>query len=319
MPKGAASLADAPALSREAKHRLHMLEYAQIRSVSATCRHFGIARSTFYRWQRRYVPSRLGTLENHSSRPRRVRQRTWTSSQAIAVRELRRSFPYMGKHKLAIVLRDQHIVLSVSTIGRILCSLRATHQLHEPRSTTSSHPHARHKRPYAVRKPKEYEASIPGALIQVDTMQLRPLPTLIRQHFTSVDSVSRWAVFDVRQSASATTARDFLAQIVERMPFPVRAIQVDGGSEFMAQFEIACRERSITLFVLPPRSPKLNGKAERLNRTCRTEHYELDDGDLDLPSHRDRLGHYEHAYNHHRPHQALGYLTPADFLARGQL
>ena len=44
-----------------------------------------------------------------------------------------------------------------------------------------------------------------------------------------------------------------------RLPFPLRALQVDGGSEFAAQFEAECPERGIRLFVLPPRFPKLKG------------------------------------------------------------
>ena len=40
------------------------------------------------------------------------------------------------------------------------------------------------------------------------------------------------------------------------MPFPVRAIQVDGGAEFEAIFEGECQRRDIKLFVLPPRSPR---------------------------------------------------------------
>ena len=51
------------------------------------------------------------------------------------------------------------------------------------------------------------------------------------------------------------------------MPFPIRAVQVDGGSEFAAEFEQACQQRGWHLFVLPPRSPKLNGAVERANRT----------------------------------------------------
>src|SRR6516164_9619385 len=51
------------------------------------------------------------------------------------------------------------------------------------------------------------------------------------------------------------------------MPFPIRALQVDGGSEFAAEFEQACQQRGLYLFVLPPRSPKLNGAVERANRT----------------------------------------------------
>ena len=60
-----------------------------------------------------------------------------------------------------------------------------------------------------------------------------------------------------------------------RMPFPVRAIQVDGGSEFQAAFEAACQARGIRLFVLPPRSPKLNGCVQRAQRTHTEEFYEV--------------------------------------------
>ena len=42
---------------------------------------------------------------------------------------------------------------------------------------------------------------------------------------------------------------------------------MDGGSEFQASFEEACREKGIKLFVLPPHSPKLNGYVERAHRT----------------------------------------------------
>ncbi len=38
------------------------------------------------------------------------------------------------------------------------------------------------------------------------------------------------------------------------MPFPVRAIQVDGGAEFEAIFEEECQRRGIKLFVLPSRN-----------------------------------------------------------------
>ncbi len=65
------------------------------------------------------------------------------------------------------------------------------------------------------------------------------------------------------------------------MPFPVNAIQIDGGSEFMAKFEWACRDLGIRLFVLPPRSPKLNGGVERANRTHTEEFYECSSGAVD--------------------------------------
>jgi putative transposase len=41
----------------------------------------------------------------------------------------------------------------------------------------------------------------------------------------------------------------------------------------MAEFEEACCALGIALFVLPPRSPKLNGHVERMQRTFKEEFY----------------------------------------------
>lgn len=301
-------------LSREAGVRLQFLEYARDHSVSATCRHYGIARSTFYRWKTRFDPHRLESLENRSACPHRRRQATWSVAEVQAVQEMRETYPRYGKDKLRILLAQQGIVLSVSRVGRIITSLKRRGVLNEPPIKKVWRDHRRHSRPYAVRKPREYEATQPGTLVQLDTMDLRPFPWLVRKHFTAIDVVSRWSVTTVRAAASARTARDFLDTLLKCMPFSVQGIQVDGGSEFMAEFETACQERGIKLFVLPPRSPKLNGRVERCNRTCRQEFYECYTGDLDLPTLQAALLEWEHVYNHQRPHQALGYATPASFL-----
>jgi putative transposase len=313
LPQSAERLPGAQ-LSREATQRLRVLDYARTHSVAATCRHFGIARSTFYRWQRRYDPKQLSTLENRSSRPRRCRRPTWTATQAEAVRQARDAHPRWGKDKLAVVLRRDGIGLSVSMVGRILRDLKRRGLLVEP-VRPRLRPHSRHARPYAVRKPQDHPLTAPGDLVQVDTMHLTPLPGVERRHFTAVDIRSRWSVTGVRACATAGTARDFLEELLGRLPFPVKAIQVDGGSEFMAEFELACQERAIALFVLPPRSPKLNGHVERANRTHRSEFWELYDGPLELPPLREALRAWEEQYNHERPHQALGYQTPAEHLA----
>jgi transposase InsO family protein len=314
MPQVVARLPAAPALSREAKQRLKILDYARTHTVAATCRHFGIARSTYYRWQRRYDPTHLPFLENRSSRPKQCRRPTWTPAQAAAVCQARERYPRWGKDKLAVVLRREGTALSVSMIGRILTDLKRRHLLMEP-IAARLRPHARHARPYAIRKPQEHLVAQPGDLIQLDTMHLSPLPGVERRQFTAVDVVSRGSALGVRSCATAGTARDFLAELDDRMPFPIQAIQVDGGSEFMAEFEDACAARAIALFVLPPRSPKLNGHVERANGTARREFWELYDGDLELPPLQAALRAWEHDYNHVRPHQALGYRTPAEHLA----
>lgn len=165
-----------------------------------------------------------------------------------------------------------------------------------------------------MRKPKDYTIASPGDLIQVDTVDLRPLPGVVLKQFTAIDVVSRWSVVGVRTRATATTATQFLDDLQTRYPYALRAIQVDGGSEFMADFEAACQARGLRLFVLPPRSPRLNGCVERANRTHTEEFWECYDGDLDLPTAQAALRIWEHRYNTVRPHQALGYLTPAQFV-----
>ncbi|MCA1674348.1 MAG: integrase core domain-containing protein [Actinobacteria bacterium] len=304
----------APQLSREARLRLKVMDYRRGHSVSATARHFGVARSTVYRWQRRFDPQQLPTLENRSSRPRACRRPTWTPEQVAAVQAARETHTRWGKDKLAVVLRRQGIHLSVSMVGRILADLKRRKVLVEP-PLARVRPHARQRRPYAVRKPKEFRATQPGQLVEVDTMHLTPLPGVERRQFTAVDVVSRYSVVGVRTWATAGTATAFLTELLARMPVPIQALQVDGGSEFMAAFETACQERDIALYALPPRSPKLNGHVERANGTHRREFWECYAGALDLPPLQAALRDWEQTYNEHRPHQALGYRTPAEFLA----
>jgi putative transposase len=94
------------------------------------------------------------------------------------------------------------------------------------------------------------------------------------------------------------------------MPFPVRAIQVDGGSKFQDAFEAECEKRGINLFVLPPRSTRLNGHAERAQRTHTEEFYELTDSSFDIAELNKALRTWEHVYDTVRPHQSLGIPDP---------
>lgn len=155
--------------------------------------------------------------------------------------------------------------------------------------------------PYATRKPKDYSIIRPGDLVQVDTLDVQPLPGVILKHFTARDMVSRWDVLQVRRRATARTAPAFLDALQQRMPFVVRAIQVDGVSEFKAEFEQACHDRRIRLFVLPPRSPRLNGHVERAQRTYAHEFYELTSAETTVAAINEAVMDWENIYNHLRP------------------
>ena len=259
--RGSGRLARVSGPSRMARQRLKWMDYneAHGKNAALTCHYFGISRQTFYRWKRRYNPRDPTTLEERSHRPQRVRQPTWSPELAQAVLELREERPRWGEDKLAVLLQKDGWQASVSMVGRILTSLKARGVLREPPANGISARKRQRARPYAVRKPKQYQAKEPGDLVQVDTLDVRPLPGVVLKHFTARDVVSRWDVVEVHTRATATTAKAFLDALQARLPFPLKAIQVDGGSESQASFEQACQQRGVHLFVLPPRSPKLNG------------------------------------------------------------
>jgi putative transposase len=307
----------APDLSRAARRRLSMLDWHRAHggNVSLTARHFGVGRSTVYRWLERFDRFHLETLEDRRSTPQRRRRPTWTVEQLRAVKAVRERYPRWGKDKLVVVLRRAGVRLSTSMVGRILARLRAAGDLREPVRRRMSVRARRWPRPYAVRRPLDWTVERPGDLVELDTLDVRPVPGRIWKQFTARDLISRWDTVELGRQATARAAAGVLDRLAERMPFPVRAISIDNGSEFMAEFETACETRGIRLFVLPPRSPKLHGTVERANRTHLEEFYEVTDVEPSLLAFQAGLRAWELVYNTIRPHQALGYLTPAEYLA----
>ena len=307
-------------LSRNARARLQVIRWHEDHggNVTRTADHFGFSRPTIHAWLRRHKRAGPKGLEDRSHRPQNVRRPTWSTELEKSVLQLREQYPRWGKDKLVVLLAREGLVVSVSMVGRILKHLKDSRQLVEPlpeRRKRKKYP----PRPYAIRKPKSYLAKEPGDLVEVDTVDLRPLPGVVLKHFTARDIVSRWDVLGVYTRATANTAAQFLDTIQARTPFPIRGIQVDGGSEFKADFEALCQERAIPLFVLPPRSPKLNGCVERGNRTHREEFYEVYDLDWTVSGLRPDLLRWERIYNTIRPHAALGYLTPGQYITQWRL
>ncbi len=306
-------------LSAKAHERLRWLKaWQRLRgrgfSAGEAAEILKVPRSTLYRWQQRVEAKGLRGLEDGDRRPMRTRGRTWSVELVLAVQRVREQYPRWGKDKLVVLLEREGWHTSASTVGRILSYLKRRGALRQPPRPGISARKRRPRRPHAVRKPRSYPVSQPGDLVQVDTLDVRPLPDVRFKQFTARDMVSRWDVVEAHHRATAQNARAFLDTLLERTPFPVRAIQVDGGSEFHADFEQACAEKELPLFVLPPRSPKLNGHVERAQRTHSEEFHDLYLGDLDLKSVNQALQEWERTYNTVRPHQSLDMLTPAEYL-----
>ena len=305
-----------PELSQVARVRLRWMDYYRgcEGNASLTCRHFGISRPTFYRWLKRFDPYDLKTLEERSHCPRRVRKPTWSEDLLERTRQLRELYPRWGKDKLVVLLLGEGRQVSTPMVGRMLSWLKRRGLLREPRVRAISARKRARQRPYATRKPLDYLVEKPGDLVEVDTLDVRPYPNIVRKHFTARDVIARWDVLEAHARANSRSAAHFLDTVLARMPFPIRAVQVDGGGEFAAVFEKLCKQRGIRLFLLPPRSPKLNAHVERAQRTHTEEFYEVQPVSLDIPTLNKQLQVWELTYNTVRPHQSLGQITPQQFL-----
>ena len=158
-----------------------------------------------------------------------------------------------------VLLRRAGWKVSTSMVGRILTRLKARGALRAASGPGIAIRRRRRQRPsYAARKPRGYRAIAPGDSVQIGTLDVRSLPGVILKRFTARDVVSRWDALSVHSRATAAIATKFLHTMKERLTFPIRAVQVDGGGEFQAGFEAACQQQGIRLFVLPLRSIRSN-------------------------------------------------------------
>ena len=303
------------ALARGELLRRFDLVRAKGLTVAAASAVLGLRRATYYRW-RRQAQGGVERLAPRSRRPLRPRRPTWPSALVEAVQRLRDDFPMWGRAKLVVLVRAEGFTVSESTVGRILRHLVARGVVQPvPILRRAKAKLERRRRPYARRLPKGQLADRPGALVQLDTLTITLQPGSSIKQFTAYCPHARWTVAKATSRATSTAAASFLDKVRAEMPFPVAALQVDGGSEFMASFETACQAKGVELFVLPPKSPKLNGAVERANGSWRYEFYAVYDLPGTLAELNPLIDSFQHLYNHYRPHGALHGLTPAQHLA----
>jgi putative transposase len=274
-----------------------------------------VTRSTLYRWKKRYREEGLAGLEDASKRPRKIREKQWSHEIILRVQKLRLENKTWGKYKLAVVYkRTYRTAISVSTLGRIISYLLKKGAIQSVAEVCGE----REAKPrifngHAQRKTADMKPTKPGEFVQFDHMSPRVPSGRQIKHFKATCPITKISVEHVYSNATSNNGAHFLAYAQTKFPFKLLSIQVDGGGEFMSEFEAACEKDGIGLFVLPPRSPELNGCIERSNRTAKNEFYSQYDGPSDLSSVQCALEDYGLIYNTIRPHQALQYRTPMEY------
>jgi transposase InsO family protein len=194
------------------------------------------------------------------------------------------------------------------------------------------------------RNVKRYEHAHPGDLIHVDIKKLGKIPTggghrihgrvlggknsrmttALRKNshpvigygyvHTALDDHSRLAYSEVLSDEQATTAAAFWRRAVIwflAQGVTTRRVLTDNGSCYRSRlWKAACHDMDITHKRTRPYRPQTNGKVERYHRTLLVEWAYV----RPYPSEAARrraLRHWQHLYNHHRTHTAIGGRPPA--------
>lgn len=279
-----------------------MQEYEQGMKVKELVERYGISRTTFYRYRKRFLLEGTEGLKDRSCRPHRVRYRL-IPSQVDQVIHLRCT---KGLGPLRLV---PFVQAPATTIYRCL-RRHGLGRLPKP------------LRPAVVR----YEVKSPGELVHLDVLHLFALKGHKPAYqFTLVDDHTRMAYALISPERTTQAALEAVQQARAYFGFPIRRILTDNDTTFAwtfrprwkgvprdgkTRFTRTLQEQGIRHSVTRIGRPQTNGKVERFHRTIKEELYRPHTLFVSETEREATLVHYLTYYNYHRYHTALEGLTP---------
>lgn len=302
-------------LSKQAKQRLQWIDYyhAHGRNARLTCRHYGIAHRTFYRYYQRFKVHGLKGLESLSQRPHKVRQPLTPLPVVDTIRRLRRTNPEFSKYKLSVILkRDYGYSLSVSSVGRVISRY---HLFFTPPVRRKGSP-GRRLSITRIRKPRDFRPTQAAQLIEVD---VKHLPGLGNKHygFVALDVFTKQA--SVYVSTTISSAQGALAWKRASHELGLTAntrVLTDNGSENLGAFAELLQDLNLTHYFARPHTPKDKPHVERFIGTLERECLQWGGIASDKQDQQQTINSWLDKYHSYRPHQALGYLTPNEYRAK---
>jgi transposase InsO family protein len=170
------------------------------------------------------------------------------------------------------------------------------------------------------RRPRQmmlFEKDEPGDSVQVDVKVVKLARERVFQ-YTAIDDCTRYRVLRLYPRQNQYASLHFLEELRRHLPFAVRKLQCDNGSEFPLAFKLAVEAAGIRHRYIKPRRPQQNGKVERSHRVDQEEfwsqHVFATRSDAEVP-----LAHWERQYNHERFSLALQGRTPVEKLQAKQM
>lgn len=276
-------------------------------SVAALCRHFGISRETAYKWINRYTAEGEAGLLELSRAPHHSPQQMSDETRE-QILELRQAHPRWGPRKLRAYLQRHQPGQSwpaASSIGDLL------------RREGLAHPRRRRQRTPPHTQPLAH-ATAPNQLWCVDYKGWFRCGDGSRcDPLTITDAYSRYLLrCRAVEKTDEPRARAVFEAVFREYGLP-EAIRSDNGPPFASPAPAGLSRLSIWWLRLgirheriEPGHPEQNGRHERMHQTLRDE--TADPPQANLPQQQEAFRRFEQDYNQRRPHEALGYRTPAD-------
>ena len=163
------------------------------------------------------------------------------------------------------------------------------------------------------KKAKRYEKSYPGEMIHFDT---KLLPLLDKEEkkapreylFVAIDDYSRELFAGILPDKTQYSSERFLKQVLEECAYTIECAYSDNGKEYRGisdhLFMKLCQENDIKQCFTRPKTPKTNGKAERVLRTLMDMWHRKET--FQSRAHRKvSLIRFLNYYNHVKPHKSL--------------
>lgn len=271
-------------------------------SVSRVCARYGISRETFYVWRRRFAAEGEPGLVPRSRRPLSSPSMLDPAVEDAIVR-VRKDYPHWGPKKIAAVLARRGVSPpAVSTIGRVLVRRGMVVPSRRPR-------------PVATRR---FERAASNELWQTDASMHRLADGSTFWVVDLIDDHSRFLT-GIEAGAAPTAALAWRAfrGAAARYGLPGELL-TDNGLTFTGRlhqvtvsFERQVRAAGVTMIHARPYHPQTCGKTERMHSTLR-QWLATRPPPPGLAAAAALLEEFRRHYNHERPHEALGQLTPAD-------
>lgn len=301
-----------PKLSDPACFRLHVLDHYYMYGYKAAMDAFSIPKSTLYDWKKSFESSgkKPFSLVPKSTRPHHTRVMSTDYRLVEFIKEMRRVYGNVGANIIKPFLDEYAKEIGINPVSKSTIEkvVRRRHLTFEKRVK-----YKKKTRYSKLRTRKSPKVTKPG-FIQMDSIVV--YVNYEKHLFMSViDIYTKYALVVKVNTLSSVNAKEVFRKFENENPTNIHTAQTDNGPEFLAHFHKYLDEQNIKHVFIYPRLCKVNGVVERFNRTVQEECIKRSDElYYNENAFEKKLSEYLYWYNNKRPHYALGYMSPIQFI-----